>query len=134
LTCVTLHGLGAQKDMRRVSHVQFLNHFNIALAFVRVLAERREVDGVALWDSCGEDEGLGKGSCNGERGVAAVVQMDVDLEVGGRERMVWVKTIRNGLCKMTLKRLCVAHSVTPHLLQCSDCEWARHERGRYHRV
>jgi hypothetical protein len=75
--------------------------------------------------------GQGREAVTVRGGVAAVVRMDVDSEVGGRERMVQVKTIGNGLCKMTPKRLHVAHSVTPHHPQRPDCEWAWHERGRY---
>jgi hypothetical protein len=66
-------------------------------------------------------------------GVAAVVRMAVDSGVGGRERMVRVKTIENGLCKMTPKSLRVVHSVMPLLPQRPDREWARHERDRYRR-
>jgi hypothetical protein len=78
--------------------------------------------------------GRGREAVTVRGGVAAVVRMDVDSEVGGRERMVPVKTTGNGLCKMTPKRLRVAHSVTPHLPQRPDREWARHERGRYRRA
>lgn len=67
-------------------------------------------------------------------GVAAAVQIDVDSGVGGREG--WVKTIENGLCKMTLKSLRVVHlslqyPVMPLLPQCPDHERAWHERDHY---
>jgi hypothetical protein len=78
--------------------------------------------------------GRGREAVTVRGGVAAVVQMDVDSEVGGRERVVRVKTIGNGLCKMMPKRLCVVHSVTPHHPQHPDRKWARHERGRYRKA
>lgn len=49
LTCVAaLRSLGARRDVRRVSRVRFPNRFNVTLALVRVLTERREVNSVAL--------------------------------------------------------------------------------------
>jgi hypothetical protein len=82
--------------------------------------------------------GLGTEVVTVREGVVAVVQMDVDSGVGGRERIVRVKTIENGLCKMMLKSLRVVrpslrYSVMPLLPQRADREWARNERDRYRR-
>lgn len=80
--------------------------------------------------------GRGREAVTVTEGVAAV-QMDADSGVGGRER--WVKTIENGLCKMTLKSLRVVLPslrcpVMPLLPQRPDRERARHERDRYRRI
>jgi hypothetical protein len=52
--------------VRNVSRVKLPNRFNVALALIKVLIERRVVDGVSVW-VCGEgeDEGFGNGSCKG---------------------------------------------------------------------
>jgi hypothetical protein len=66
--------------------------------------------------------------------VAAVVQMDVDSGVGGRERMERVKTIENELCKMMLKSLRVVRPCLRCSVMRPDREWACHERDRYRRI
>lgn len=83
--------------------------------------------------------GQGREAVTVREEVAAVVQMDVDSGVGGCERMVWVKMIENGLCKMMLKSPRVVHpslqySVMPLLPRRPDREWAWHERDRYREI
>ena len=53
--------------------------------------------------------GRGREAVTVREGVAAVAQMDVDSGVGELERMVRVKSIENGQCKMMLKSLRVVH-------------------------
>ena len=66
--------------------------------------------------------------------------MDVDSGVGGCERMVRVKMIENGLCKMMLKSPRVVHPslqysvIMPLLPRRPDREWAWHERDRYREI
>jgi len=72
--------------------------------------------------------GRGREAVTVREGVAAV-QMDVDSGMGGREMMVRVKMIENGLCKMMLKslrvvRLSLRYSVLPLLP----------EKDRYRRI
>ena len=84
--------------------------------------------------------GLGRQAVAVRVGVVAVVQMDVDLRVGGRERIVRVKTIENWLCKMMLKSLRVVRPSLRYSVmlllpqQRADREWARNEMDRYRRI
>jgi hypothetical protein len=71
--------MGVRIDVSNVSRVKFPNRFKVALALVRVLIERRVVDGVPVWDTCEEteNEGSGNGSCKGDSEGCCVGSMRV---------------------------------------------------------